>query len=282
MAQFITKLQDVGMGMIPFRGSQTSPGVVQELKNSEDVLFAPEVMRVTDLVRRIMKRFRMLTKKYYIEERIVQIMGENKRMEAMTYLAKEDTNDYDFDYGAGAGFAKSDEAIISQIMKLGEGNPSMLDKFGVDYATVGDMVMRKVGLVKLREDTFKDKRQARRNLKMVLNGVRPIISKYINPDAHIKVFTDFIKDEQYDSLDTGIKFAIDWYIDQCNAIKMGMMAPQMPPQMAQGAPPMPPPGQQPISPTPQEQAEAALNRSSATGQPVNNEMGQVEMAPQGV
>ena len=280
IAQTITKLQDVGMGMIPYRGSQTSPGVISQLKDSEDVLFAVEVATVSNFVRRIMKRFRMLTKKYYAEERIVQVMGENKYMEAQTYLAGADNNDYDYDFGAGGGFAKSDDAIVSQIMKLGEGQPqnTLLDKFGVDWRTVGDIVMRKVGLIKLHEDTYKDTRQAKWNLQDVLNGVRPIISKYINPDAHIKVFTDYTKTEQYRTIDNGIKFAIDYYIDQCNAIKMGMMQPQMPPQG------MPQPGlQMPIGQTPEEQAEASLNRSQGTGQPMPQDMGQAEgMAPQGV
>jgi hypothetical protein len=138
--------------------------------------------------------------------------------------------------------------------------------------------MRKVGLIKLHEDTYKDTRQAKWNLQDVLNGVRPIISKYINPDAHIKVFTDYTKTEQYRTIDNGIKFAIDYYIDQCNAIKMGMMQPQMPPQG------MPQPGlQMPIGQTPEEQAEASLNRSQGTGQPMPQDMGQAEgMAPQGV
>ena len=254
------------MGMIPYRGSQTSPGVVRELKSSEDVMFAPEVARQTDFIRRLMKRFRMLSKKYYVEARIVQILGENKRMEAETYLAGEDNNDYDYDFKAGAGFAKSDESTVDQIMKLGEGNPSFLEKIGVDPRVVGEEVLRKVGLTKLREDTFKDERQAKWNLQDVLNGVKPIISKYINPDAHIKVFTDFTKTDTYRPLDVGIKFAIDWYIDQCNAIKLGMMQPQLPPQMLPG---MPPPGQQPIGATPMDMEEAQLNRSMANGQPTN-------------
>jgi len=279
MAQFITGLQDVGMGMIPYRGSQTSPGVVRELKNSEDVIFAPEIQNVTDLVRRIMRRFRLLTKKYYAEDRIVQIMGENKYMEAKTYLAGNDNNNYDFDIKVGGGFSRSDEATMDEIMKLDQGNPSFFDKGGVDRRVLTEYVMRRVGMNKLREDTFKDKRQAERNLEMVINGVRPIISKYINPDAHIKVFTDYVKEPMYDVLDVGIKFSIDWYIDQCNAIKMGMMSPQKPPQMQQGQ--MPPPQMQPQMPTPMDMDEAALNRAQGTGQPTND-MGQAEMAPQGV
>ena len=235
-AQFITKIQDIGMGMIPYRGSQTSPGVIRELGNNENVMFAPEVEDLTDHVRDLMRHFRRITKHYYVEERIVQILGENKRMEAQTYLAAADNNDYDYDMLLGAGFAKSDEAVMDQVMKLGEGNPSFFDKCGVDYRTLGELVMRKVGLTKLREETFLDERQAKRNLEMVLNNVRPIISKYINPDAHIRVFTTFVKQPEYDGLEEGIKFSIDWYIDQCNAIKMGLMQPQKPPQMPGGMP----------------------------------------------
>lgn len=282
MAQFITGLQDVGMGMIPYRGSQTSPGVVRELKNSEDILFAPEIQNVTDLVKRIMRRFRMLTKKYYVEPRIVQIMGANKYMEAKTYLATQDENDYDFDIRVGAGFSKSDEATMDEIMKLDQGNPSFFDKCGVDRQVLGEFVMRKVGLTKLREETFKDKRQAEKILNQIIEnqtpGWHPTFSKYINPDAHIKVFTDFTKTDPYEMLDDEHKFAIDYHIDQCNAIKMGMMQPQMPPPgMGQ------PPQQQPQMPTPADMAEAEAMRGQATGQPMAEEnMGQADMASQGV
>ena len=115
---------------------------------------------------------------------------------------------------------------------------------------------------------------------MVLNNQRPVISKYINPDAHIKVFTDFTKTENWDLIDDGIKFSIDWYIDQCNAIKMGMMRPQMPPQMQGGQPPPPP--MQPQLPTPQDMEEAALNRAQGTGQPTFDNNAASQMAPQGV
>jgi hypothetical protein len=277
MAQFITGLQDVGMGMIPYRGSQTSPGVVRELKGSEDVIFAPEIRGVNDLVKRIMRRYRELSRDGYIEDRVVQIMGENKRMEATTYLAGDDANDYDFEFNAGAGFAKSDEATMDEIMTLDQSG--FFDKGGVDRRVITEFVMRKVGLHKLREDTFKDERQAKRNLEKVVNNIKPVISKYINPDAHIKVFTDFTKTENWDGLDDGIKFSIDWYIDQCNAIKMGMMAPQMPQQMQGGGGPMP--QQMPQMPTPMEQDEAALNRAQGQGQPVLDDMGQATIAPQG-
>jgi hypothetical protein len=274
MAQFITGLQDVGMGMIPYRGSQTSPGVVRELKGSEDIIFAPEIRGVNDLVKRIMRRYRLLSRGGYIEERVVQIMGENKRMEALTYLAGDDRNDYDFEFNAGAGFAKSDEATMDEIISLEQAQ--FFDKGGVDRRVLTEYVMRKVGLHKLREDTFKDERQARRNLDKVLNHINPIISKYINPDSHIKVFVDFTKTETWEAQDDWIKYAIDFYIDQCNAIKMGQMAPQFPPQMQM------PPQQMPQQPTPMEQAEASENRAQGTGQPVLDDMGQaVEMASPG-
>jgi hypothetical protein len=281
-AQFETGIQDVGLGMIPYRGSQTSPGVIRELGTSESINLSQEVEELTEHIQDIMRMYRKLSKKYYIEERIVNVLGENKRMEAKTYLAKDDNNDYDWDIKVGGGFDKSDEAIMSQITALSAGNPSFFEKAGVDFQTLGEFVMRKIGLTKLREDTYKDKKQAERNLAMVVNGIRPIISKYINPDAHIKVFTDFTKTEPWEILDDGIKFAIDWYIDQCNAIKMGMMLPQMQMAMAANQPPQPP--MQPQPQTPAEKKEAEQNRRLGTGQPVQaNNMGQggEQLPPQG-
>ena len=147
-AQFITGIQDIAT--IPYRGSQTSPGVMRELKSSEEVIFNTEVNGASDLVRRIMKRFRLLTKKYYVEDRVVQVMGENKYLEAKTYFAGNDNNDYDFDIKVGAGFSKSDEAVMDEIMKLDQGNPSFFDKGGVDRGVLTEFVMRKVGLTMFR------------------------------------------------------------------------------------------------------------------------------------
>jgi len=281
-AQFVTKIQDVGLGMIPYRGSQTSPGVIRELGNNENVMFGPETDELREHIQEIMRYFRRCTKHYYVEERIVQIMGENKRYEAKTYLAKNDNNEYDFDIKVGAGFAKSDEAILDQINVFSQGNPSFFEKAGVDYRTIGEFVLKRVGLHKLREDTYADERHARRLLQQIIEnqtpGWHPTFSKYINPDAHIKVFTDFTKTEPYEMLDDEHKFAIDYHIDQCNAIKMGMMQPQMP-QPGMG----PNPEQQPQMPTPADMAEAEAMRGQATGQPMAEEnMGQAPMAPQGV
>ena len=260
VCQFLTGLQDVGMGMIPFRGSQTSPGVVRELKNSEENMFAPDIARMTEFVQKIMKRFFYLAKKYMQEDRIVQILGENKRLEAHTFKVDQIAEDYNIDIKVGSGFAKSDEAKMDQIMKLEQ--TGFWDKSGIDRRLITEEVLKMVGLTKIKEDTFIDERQAKRGLALILatNGREsPTVSKYANLPVHIKVFSDFVKRPEYDNIPLEAKAAIDNYIDQC----VMLMMPPPPPMGGPGQPG----NQQPNVQTSGEEQQAAANRQLGAGQP---------------
>ncbi len=233
MMKFITGLQDIGFGLIPRGGSQMAAGTTSELKNSEEVRFAPDIARMVEFVQWIVRRYLANAKLYFKEERIITVLGENKRPEAIAFLAQKLKDNYNTDIKVGQGYAKSDESQVTAITNL-MSTPAF-DKAGVDPRLIMEELLKKQGLTKLKEDTFKDERQAKRYLNMILAGQNPMYSKYVNPNAHIKIFTDFTKQPQYDELPLEIRVGIDRYLDSMVDMTMGQQGP--PPQP--GAPGQP-------------------------------------------
>lgn len=257
---------EVGQGSIPFRGSQTQPGVVRELKQSEEVNFAPDVAEISDYVRRIMRRYFFLAKKYYTEPRIVDVVGENKRTEVITFIAQKFIKDPDFEIAIGSGFSQSREARMDQMIQLTQ--TGIFDKIpGIDWPTIGKELLDYAGLNKISENTFRDERQAKRNLQTILLGMDYYLSPFANLPVHMKVFKDYINDPEYEYLDPKQKMEIDNYLRE---VRMMMMQ-QMMQQMGQAMPPGINAGPGNNLPQPQtgtEQDNAAAGRRMATGQPV--------------
>jgi hypothetical protein len=259
---------EVGQGAIPFRGSQTQPGVVRELKQSEEVNFAPDVAEISDYVRRIMRRYFFLAKKYYTMPRIVDVVGENKRPEVITFNAQKFIKDPDFEIAIGSGFSQSREARMDQMIQLAQSG--IFDKIpGIDWPTVGREILDYAGLNKISENTFRDERQAKRNLQTILLGLPYYLSPFANLPVHMKVFRDFINEAEYEFLEPKQKMDID---EAMRNIQM-MMQQQMMAQMPQAMPPginAGPGNGQPQLPTGTEKAQASAGRRMATGQPVTD------------
>jgi hypothetical protein len=278
MAQFITGQQDVGMGMVPYRGSQIATGVTQELKNSEDTIFAPDVAQMIEFVQKVVRRYLFLARKYYKEERIAVIIGENKRPEAKAFFAPEFADQYNVDIQVGGGFAKSNESKVGQIQSLMQSGA--FDKSGIDPRLIMEETLKMVGLTKIREDSFKDERQARRNLRRIVSGEDVITSRFINPIPHIKIFTDFTKMPEYEVLPVEIQTGIDRYIDSMVAMTQGAPNGQPPPVGAgENGAPGTPGNMPPQMPTPEEAAAADANQRLATGQPTSGDLGQAGQEP---
>ncbi len=266
IAKFITKIQSLDLGSIPRGGSQMAKATTDRLSDSEEVMFTPDVNRMREFVQKIIRRYLYLAKKYYKEERIVTIIGENKRPEAISFFAEKLKDDYNVDIRVGQGFQQSTEGQIAAITNLMQ-TPAF-QQAGIDPRMIIEELMKKFGLTKLREDTFKDERQAKRYLNIILKGGKPTVSKYINPMAHLKVVSDYIKQPQYDVLPLEIKAEIDKYMDFIVDISS---PPPPPPTNTTGTPG----NENPVVPNPDIPQDLG-------GRPPSN-MGQAEpMAPQGV
>lgn len=265
----ITGFNEAGRGDIPYRGSQTSPGVIKELKQSEEVNFAQDVAEMTDYIRRVMRRFFTLARKYYPEQRMVEIMGANRRPEVGWFNAQEFIKDPDFDVAVGSGFTMSQEAKMDQMIQFA--TAGLFDKIpNFDWESFGQQIMEYGGLNKLNEDTFLDEKQAKRALNNILSGQDVALSPYANLPVHIKVFTDYIKQPEWEDALLEQKAAIDGYIQQA---QMMMMQQQMA-QMQQMAPMMGPGNGVPQENTASEENEASNSRRQATGQPGPTDMEQ--------
>ena len=277
-AQIVTGLQD--NATIPYRGSQTSPGVMKELKSSEDVIFAPDVAYQIDYIRKLIRRYFYLARKYYTEERIVNVIGENRKPEVRKFNAQKIPRDFDTDIDIGSGFSQSQENKMNQLLQFAQ--TGIFDKIpGLDWRSIGEELLGYAGLNKIKENMYQDELQARQNLDLVLAGEQAPYSKYANFPIHVKVFTDYTKRPEYRDLEVEIRNNIDDYIDGCNMFiqQKAMEAAAM--QAAQqnaGQPPMMGPGNnRPQAETGSEKAEASANRRKAAGQPVANTDGQPEM-----
>ncbi len=273
-AMTIIGFSEAGRGDIPYRGSQTSPGVIKELKQSEDVIFAPDVAELTDYVRRIMRRYFYLAKKYYAEPRIIDIVGDNKRPEVINFVAQDFIKDPDFEISVGSGFSQSQEARMDQIIQFAQ--TGIFDRIpGIDWGAIGKELMEYAGLNKISENTFRDERQAKRNLQTILMGEDAAFSPYSNLDVHMKVFTDYINDPEYEVLPLDRKASIDSYIQ---AIQQAQMMKQMQQQqqmmMMQSAMAGGPGNQQKQIGTASAENEAAGKKRMGTGQPTAPDMDQ--------
>jgi hypothetical protein len=247
IAKFVTHIQDLGLGMIPPKGSQMSTGTTNELVNGENVMFAPDIERMVKFVQKIVRRYLFLVKKYYQEDRIVTIIGENKRPEAIIFKRENLADNYNVDIKVGSGFDRSDDAQVTAITNLMQ-TPAF-EQAGIDPRVVMEELMRKMNITKLREDTFKDERQAKRYLDYILAnpGKEYAVNRYVNPNAHIKVFTDFTKQPEFDLLHPVVRGTIEGYIDRMvNMLPPPPSAPMGPPPGAPGNEFPAPPSNEPI------------------------------------
>lgn len=265
---------EAGRGDIPYRGSQTSPGVIKELKQSEDVIFAQDVAEATEYVQRIMRRYFYLAKKYYAEPRIIDIVGDNKRPEVITFVAQKFIKDPDFEISIGSGFSQSQEARMDQIIQFAQ--TGIFDRIpNIDWGAIGKQLLDYAGLNKISENTFRDERQAKRNLQTILGGEDAAFSPYSNLEAHMKVFTEFINEPEYDYLPLDRRASIDSYIQavqQAQMMKQMQQMQQM--QMMQAMMAGGQGNQQKQIPTASEAGEAAGQRRMAEGQPPSPDMDQ--------
>jgi hypothetical protein len=266
IAKFITKIQALDLGTIPKGGSQMSNQTTGRLTESEEVMFSPEVERWRSFFSKIVNRKLYLSKKYYAEDRIVRIAGENKRSEAFTFKHEKLDDNYNVDIKLGQGFSTGDEAQVAAITNIMQ-TPAF-QQAGIDPRLIIRELLKKSRLTKIEEDTFRDERQAKRYLKVILAGGKPTVSKYINPIAHIKIVRSYINDEMYEVLDLKIKTEVDKYMD----FLVDMTAPPPPaPTNMQGGPG----NENPVVKNPNEAPNLG-------GRPPQN-MGQAEsIAPQGV
>jgi hypothetical protein len=230
VAKFITKIQALDLGTIPKGGSQMSNQTTGRLTESEEVMFSPEVQRWTSFFSKIVNRKLYLSKKYYAEDRIVRIVGENKRPEAVVFKHEKLEDNYNVDIHLGAGFEMSDASQVTAITNIMQ-TPAF-QQAGIDPRLIIRELLKKSRLTKIEEDTFKDERQAKRYLAVILVGGKPTVSKYINPMAHLKVVGDYIKQPMYDVLDLKIKAEVDKYMD----FLVDMTAPPPPQTNVPGGP----------------------------------------------
>lgn len=287
MAKFITGMQDAGMGIMGKHFNQTSGVAITELKSSEDVSFSEDVEIVKEFIRDVALTYLRLAKKYYIEERMVCIVGKNKKADVYHFTGTDFVNNYDIDAQVGGGFSLSQQDRYTQYLSLLQAG--IFEKAGIDPKFVLREVFRIGNMDKVDEQQYLDERQAKRSLEKILRGENPIVSRYADYGVFIKVFTDYTKTAEYDELEDMMKLTIDENIKIYKQLFMENMLLAAKEQMAMqqqliaGMPPPPavPMPNPPKGNTPGEQQRSRDNLRMAEGRPPtegSDQSGQPEVA----
>ena len=268
-ALLLVNLNMMDFSRLPQGGSQMPGVVMEELKEASRIAFSEDINDLKGLLGAICMRYLKLVQTNLREDEIIEIVGKNYEPHVKKFMeARISPDAVDIDVRIGLGFEESASARVEKVTALVQA--------GVFSPLEAKWAMRNYGNVdKLLEDTFLDEEQAERNLDRIISGEDMhliTVSQFANHDAHIKVFVNFIKTPQYETLEFEKKRAVDDYIANMFDHKSKLMAMQHgPPQMAGGggggAMGGPPPQQQPQPPNPMAQSNAEANLHMSPGRP---------------
>ena len=298
--QILWGLPNVDMGAIPERGSQTSGIVVEELKESSSMSHSAEIRAIKRFIRRIVFDFLQMVQEFWDVERVVKVVGDNKRAEVEKFMEADLTPfSVDIDIKIGEGFGTSQAKKLQDIISLASLPPDADGSRVFSNQQIRDAIYNNANIEMIIEDTMLDEKKAKRNLDKILDdegelivdmegqfsgvaldpeeseiireqelmasekNIAQLMSKFDNHEVHIKFFTDFTKKPEWEALPQEKKWAIDHYIEVAYlnmTAAMGLQA-GVPPASAV-------PGQQ--GPTPESSYQQTQNEAQghmATGFP---------------
>jgi len=276
----IIGLHEVSFAQLPKRGSEISGRALNTLVEAESARFAREIMTMQGAMKEQALFYLELIQDNYTKEQLEAVLGENRSTEVDDFLKTDIRNYNDIYAEVGAGFGlsasqRTDTLLMYYDRKIIDANRVLqLSEFG--------------GTNKLYYEATLDENKANRHLQHILKtGKAPQISLYDNHEAIMKVFKDFVRRPEFDSLDNDKQIAIEAYLDEHlrKSIEMAqhMQEIQAAAQPAAapnalttgGAPGMPPP----MMP---DQTQMAMEEqmSQSPGAPPSQDMGGM-MPPQG-
>lgn len=239
----IIGLHEVSFAQLPERASRISGKALDMLIDSETVRFAKDMNSFKTVLEDVAFRFVKLARDNYDIEKYVSMVGKYRGLEIEAFKGKDlrvERGEFGFFAEVGKGFGLSPARKAEQLSMLWDRgiiqDPQEILK-NLEFGTVD----------KIYYDATLDENKAQRHLDMIVSGVEgeevavaPPISKFDNHKVFIKVFTDFVRRPEYDTLSEDQRKAIEAALERHMQLLQEIMMQQqmmMPPRQQQGAPP---------------------------------------------
>lgn len=253
--QEISGQRDVSKGMVP--SGVTAASAINLLQEADDTRIGPEIADMEHTLAQAGQRIHWLTQKYYTDERMLRIAGEDGAWDIIPFRGKQLDGSDTIQVQAGSSMPRSKAAkqaaiqeILNLLLQYGMAPKERDLRRAFQEYDVG-------GLERLFADLGEDERQIQReNMLMASSGEPMEINSFDNDAAHVEGHEQFQKSAGYDRLPDEAKAAFEEH----TAAHRFRLNPPPPPGMAvpdpnvmpgaPGAAPTGPPSGGPTGPVP--------------------------------
>jgi hypothetical protein len=226
--QDISGQHEVSSAQVP--AGVTAASAINLLQEADDTRLGPAIYDMEETLGIAGSRLLELVAKYWTDERVVMIAGEDQAWSTMLFrgaMLKENTH---AEVQMGSAFPRSKaakQAAIQEVLNLamqysgpGALNPRDLRKVLRDYEAGG--------LEKLFGDLTADEAQVNRENQQMAQGARLQINSYDNTQAHIDGHTEFQKTAVYQQLSPEVQQGIEAHVGEHRVQLLRSMGPQAP------------------------------------------------------
>jgi hypothetical protein len=226
--QDISGQHEVSSAQVP--AGVTAASAINLLQEADDTRLGPAIYDMEETLGITGSRLLELVAKYWTDERVVMIAGEEQAWSTMLFrgaMLKENTH---AEVQMGSAFPRSKaakQAAIQEVLNLalqysgpGALNPRDLRKVLRDYEAGG--------LEKLFGDLTADEAQVNRENQQMAQGARLQINSYDNTQAHIDGHTEFQKTAVYQQLPPEAQQGIEAHVAEHRTQLLRSMGPQAP------------------------------------------------------
>jgi hypothetical protein len=175
----------------------TAASAISYLQEENDNRFAPTVASIEDATTKVGKFVLSFANEYWVEQRKIKVVGDN-RLTAVREFSKTDiagNTDFCVETGSAAPRSRAArQAFIIELRKMG----SIDDQKMLKYL---DMVETS----KLYQDAQVDENQVQRENVLMNQGQEIPVNPFDNIPVHLQKHADYMKTEEYSSLDPQIQ-----------------------------------------------------------------------------
>ena len=187
-------VREPSYGRIPKYGTRASGKLFEQLLGQDKAVLTPNVEDMDEELRPIIKHRLKLVQKHYKEGRLVKTVGRNKRVDIKYFKSADLRDNTDVRVKPGIDLLRNkqrkEEIVFAFIEKGLIKSPEEALQF-LDNRTLEDYM----------EDQFIDERQAYRYLEIMKETDGLIaVEEEDNHDVHYRIFNNFRKTEEFESL----------------------------------------------------------------------------------
>ncbi len=227
--QDISGQHEVSSAQVP--AGVTAASAINLLQEADDTRLGPAIYDMEETLGIAGTRLLELVAKYWTDERVVMIAGEDQGWTTMTFRGaalKENTH---VEVQMGSAFPRSKaakQAAIQEVLNLalqysggpGALNPRDLKKVLQDYEAGG--------LEKLFGDLTADDAQVNRENIQLARGEKLAVNPFDNHQAHIDGHTEMQKSAMYEQLPPEVQQGIEAHVSEHRVQLLRSMGPQAP------------------------------------------------------